>query len=273
MTGYDPGVVTDLAAVLRDRDDDVLAIAAFLPPKRRTLFLESIEVVRASVEQGSWIRRGAITFAKGFKALVSPKQARSHRDKMFNAYMAIVYGSLRAPDETELSNDDLEAITTKAPLPVLRAWLRLAVALRSICEDLDASRPAPVYTEIGISPKVTKTLLDATIGLDLKSRRLCPIAWRWVFAVDQDGKPTTRRVKIYYPRWPAGTVFGSSRFSGSDCEACGKSIPSGAVVPVLISDTAGAVHGFWFGRDCAANILGIKDAGISMSNTEQTGEG
>jgi hypothetical protein len=173
--------------------------------------------------------------------------------------MAAQYGShLRQEDLDAMTGDDLARLAPKVPLAVTRAWLRLMVAVREIFADLDASRPLPVYSEIGLSPKVTATLLDATIDLDLTSRRLCPLGSRWVEVQDKHGRAA--RVKEYFAKWPEDTVFGSSRFSHCDCEACGKSIPSGRVVPVLITDKSEAVHGFYFGRDCARNILGIKDS-------------
>jgi hypothetical protein len=261
---------------------DIETIAGFFNGSRRTAFIESIAVIRESVEQGTWVGRGHQRAAKGIKdiathkALTQPNDYSDPRHRsLFACYMAASYGSLPRQADLDAATDaDLAAIAPKVPVHVTRAWLRLLVALREVYADLDGSRSMPVYTEIGLSPKVSKTLQDAALDLDLTTRRMCPLGWRWVdkddglgnIVMGPDGKPL--QVKFYFPDWPVGTVFGASRFAYCDCEACGKSIPSKLVVPILVSDRAGRPLGFWFGRDCARNILGIKDAGIADSRAK-----
>jgi hypothetical protein len=260
-------------------NESVDLLAAYFTGKRLELFLASVAVVRESVTQGGWLSRGHQRASKGFnKGLASRKALRDlatsyddpRRWPLHNCWMALSFGShLRQEDLDVATDDDLIHFVPGAPLEITWAWLRLMVAVREIFADLDASRPLPVYTEIGLSPKVTATLLDAALDLDLTTRRVCPLGWRWIDARDKhgeiiigrDGKP--KQIKFYFPKWPEGTVFGSSRFANCDCEACGKTIPSGLVVPILITAKSGTLHGFWFGRDCASNILGIKDAGIN----------
>lgn len=258
-------------------DEAVDLLKSFFTGKRLSSFSESISVIRESIEQGTWINpRGAQRARKGFsKGLVSSKKNLSeiYDSKLFSCYMAIKYGRLLYQDELDrVTDDDLARLAPKVPHTVVRAWLRLMVSLREIYEDLDSSRPAPIYTEIGLSRKVTETLKDANLDLDLTTRRLCPLDWRWVDARDKKGNIIIRndgsvaQVKFYFPKWPKGIVFGTSRFFNRDCEACGKMIPSGLVVPVIVSDKFGNEHGFWFGRDCARSILGLRDVGIARSD-------
>jgi hypothetical protein len=260
----------------------VEVLAQHFKGKRLEVFMESVAVIRESVSLGGWVKRGQQRASKGLnKGLASQKGLRElnidhddpRRRSLHYCWMALCFGwHLRQEDLDVATDGDLAYLVPSVPIEVTRAWLRLMVAVREIFADLDASRPLPVYTEIGLSPKVTATLLDATNGLDLTTRRVCPMKWRWgpgfdkhgKVILDQDGKP--KMFKHYYPDWPEGTAFGSSRFSHCDCEACGKTIPSRWVVPVLIDDRQGTTHGFFFGRDCTANILGIKDVGIAKFN-------
>lgn len=252
-------------------ETDVQTVANFFRSKRREDFLASMEVIRESLAAGSWIQpRGAQRAKKGISKGFGKAQDLCLRyddprsEPVFRCFMTIRHGSNLSQSELDvITDDEISRIIPKAPIEAVRAWLRLMVALTAIREDLDASRPLPVYTEIGVSPKVTKTLQDAEIDLDLSTRRVCPVGWYWIVVADENGRE--RREKYYFPKWPSNTKFGSSRFAGCDCEACGKTIPSKRYVPVVIDNKQGVPFGFWFGRDCAANILGIKDIGLQRS--------
>jgi hypothetical protein len=262
---------------------DIATVAGHFNGVRLTLFTDSIAVIRASVEQGTWLIRGHQRADKGINKGIANKHLKSpglvhgnaRSQALYRIYFAAQYGQRLRADELDVAtDDDLRGIAPKIDVEVTRAWLRLMVALHEIYTDLDASRPLPVYTEIGLSPKVTATLQDIGLDLDLATRRVAPIDWRWEQERDKnfelvfraDGEP--KMVKVYFVNWPAGTVFGSSRFADRDCEACGKRIPSRMFVPILIANKAGSEHGFWFGCDCARNILGIKDVGISRESAE-----
>lgn len=63
-------------------------------------------------------------------------------------------------------------------------------------------------------------------------------------------------VMVGYPRWPAGTAFGSRFAGGMRCHLCGKSIHKSGRVPV---NTDGASpQGMWVGEDCARKFLNVK---------------
>ena len=258
---------------------DIATLRGHFKGKRLEVFDESMAALRESAEQGAWVSRGALRVDKGVSKGIAPYKQLTRPDysdlRWRAVFRAASYGHpTDASIIDEVTDDDLVTIAPKVPAAITRAWLRLLVAVKAIAADLDASRSAPVYTDLGLSPKVTETLRDAGLDLDLRTRRLCPLGWYWETAtndvgdaiIGSNGSPL--RFKVYFPKWPEGTVFGSSRFSHCDCHACGKSIPSGKVVPVLVADKAGTTHGFWFGRDCAANILGIKDAGIDACAKE-----
>lgn len=280
MHELSPSAMNDIASLLAERADDIDVVAAHFKGKRKSLFEDSIAVIRESVARGAWVKRGHQRADKGInKGLAAGKHLNSpglryddpRHNAMYRVYTAIEFGyHIRGEDLAEATDEDLRAMAPTVLVEVARAWLRLMVAMREICADLDASRPLPVYTEIGLSPKVTATMQDIGLDLDLSSRRMAPIDSRWVQArnpetfepiFDANGSP--RMIKVYFVKWPDGTVFGSSRFADRDCEACGKTIPSRSFVPILIDNKAGKPHGFWFGCDCARNIFGIKDVGIA----------
>lgn len=64
------------------------------------------------------------------------------------------------------------------------------------------------------------------------------------------------KVRVGYVIWPEGVTF-DSRFADRDCQLCGKTIPSGEVVPVHTKGIEPA-HGMWVGTDCGRKIFGIE---------------
>jgi hypothetical protein len=128
-------------------------------------------------------------------------------------------------------------------------------------EYLDSMRPKPVFTVIGLSPTVTKTLQECGLKLDPKTVRMPPIVWEVVEELDYKGRPVRRRRGRI--EWPKGTVHYASRFAhgNSQCHACGHLIKNPFNwVPILMDD-ASAPHSLWIGRDCAQKIFGIKAKG------------
>jgi hypothetical protein len=141
---------------------------------------------------------------------------------------------------------------------------------------LDASRPVPVITAIGLSPRVTATLKECNLDVDLPSIKLAKIDFRWVRAYE-DGKPAFRKdgkprmEKCYFVEWSQGIKHGCSRFAdGGHCEACGKRIPSQRYVPIEATCKKQGLISMWIGCDCAKNIFGIKDAGIDKNATPES---
>jgi hypothetical protein len=161
----------------------------------------------------------------------------------------------------------------KFPRELVEAWVALSNEKCDAIELLNSYRPLPVITEIGLSPRVTATLTEMSLDVDLPSIKLAEIGRRMVPGFKRDGSPLLDRrgnhmlVPEYFVAWTPGTVFGKSRFSyGCKCEACGKSIPSGRFVAIEADDKRSGSHiGLWIGQDCASNIFGVKDAGMERN--------
>jgi hypothetical protein len=270
-------------------------VAGFFSGKRREKFLASVDVINQSLAQDAWISRGSAKAGAGFSGLLGNTQTARRLDRglerlydyghelqktCFELSMTIRHGSARLTlEELErlVDEDAVKAKLKKAgvPLGVLGAWVALNWERREACELLDAARPLPVITPIGLSPRVTATLTECNLDLDLPSIRMAEIAFRMVPAFNKDGVPlfdkrTGERVmrRQYYVKWSEGIAHGRSRFAHGGCEACGKSIPSGRFVPVEAHDKArNELVSMWLGCDCARNIFGIKDVGIGKGES------
>lgn len=150
----------------------------------------------------------------------------------------------------------------------IRAWRDLLAEVAEVTALLDVTRPLPVVTPIGLSPKVTTTLKEMNLDLDIKTVKPAKIVTDYVDALDKFNRP----IKVAVPRveWTKGIVHGTSRFAGGtwagspQCHACGKNIPSRMYTPVEAYDTKGQrLVSLWLGCDCARNIFGIKYSGIA----------
>lgn len=132
---------------------------------------------------------------------------------------------------------------------------------------LDATRPIPVFTKLGVSPTITKTLEGIFgRGMDFKMDKIyvCPSHLEKLESVDDKGQTVYRFVMVL--DWPANTVFRASRFantgSADQCHSCGHAIRNPFNwVPILAEDTLGTPHALWVGRDCAKNLFEIKAEG------------
>jgi hypothetical protein len=154
---------------------------------------------------------------------------------------------------------------------VEREIVRLAREFAEDFEDLakhiitlDNARPIPVFTSLGVSPTVTKTLQDASLDLVPKTVRVCPseIVWKTLVKVVR-GEEVKFQAPMLRLLWPKGTRFGRSRFNGGEqCQACGHGIRNPFNwVPLLIDDANGIPHSMWVGRDCSHKLFGIKVKG------------
>jgi len=237
-------------------ETDVKLVTNFLKGKRLEKFLASIAVLDQSMLAGQWIKHGKRKAESGFYQGLM-RVPRWLFDTNFDLAMCLQYGR------------PLQKIPVTIQ-PYEDAWIRLANAKAIVEKDLDEARPRPVITPIGLSPKVTKTLQEMVLDIDVDTVEMAEIAFRMVQKTRIDGtfvfhrgKPVME--KEYYVKWPAGCVHGASRFanSGSYCEACSKHIPSGLFVPVHAVDRKnGKRCSFWLGLDCAKSIFGIKDVGV-----------
>lgn len=153
---------------------------------------------------------------------------------------------------------------------VILAWVELCAEKNEAFELLTRARPLPTITRIGLSPKVTKTLIEMNLDIELSSIRMAQIVTKYRLSLDDSGKPILdkkgKQILVPYQIvvWSKGIVHGASRFAiGGCCEACGKPIPSRMFVPIEALDKAsGKLVSMWLGCDCAKNIFGVKDIGV-----------
>ncbi|MDP2734646.1 MAG: hypothetical protein Q8P12_00385, partial [bacterium] len=235
-------------------------VAAFLKGTRRAKFLASVEVLNESVLKGSWVTRGRSKAQSGFYQGLTRKKEQHPN---FQVHMCLTYGQALSPQVWAEFGDKLTTVEA--------AWARLCGQYEIACKELDAARPLPVLTAIKLSPKVTKTLIECNLDLDLSTIRVADMDFYEVPKKDQygetvltfDGKPVMERV--YYVKWTPGIKHGKSRFTGfGKCEACGKNIPSRRYVPVEAVCKNNGLVSLHLGCDCAANIFGVKDVGVEL---------
>lgn len=262
----------------------IATIQAHMKGKKLEKFNESVQVINDSLAKGGWVPRGSVKALSGFYQGCGIRWSTKHESTVehrqnFELQMALSYGH----DTDDLGNaiDRLyAAISTKTgkavvtekkfPRSFVEAWIQLSREKSLAFEFLNVCRPLPVVTEIGLSPRVTATLTEMNLEVDLPSIKLAKIDSRMVPGFKRDGTPLLDRrgnrmmVPEYFVAWTPGTAMGMSRFScGCRCEACGKSIPSGRFVPIEADDKKSGQHiGLWVGQDCASNIFGVKDAGM-----------
>lgn len=279
---------------------------------RLAKFNASVAILNESLAQGGWKSRGSVKansgFYQGLLGYVRFNQDYKSKNKKaqegasslmfclswgksFDGDLAKAIPALRAGIEHDWRTGKPKEY--KASDEVIQAWVELCAEKDTAYELLDAARPLPRITAIGLSPKVTKTLQECNLDLDLPSIQMAKIearkrpafTWtkkkvempdRWgrmrmkevndklVPWFDKDGK---RVMETYYVVvWSKGIVHGQSRFAGGGCHACGKHIPSGRFVPIEAKDKkSGNLISMWIGCDCSANIFGIKDIGIEQN--------
>jgi len=243
----------------------IAIVDGYLSGKRREKFRDSISILNRSLAQGAWTPRGSVKASAGFYQGLAKKIGNL---QPYELDACVRYGQpMRSVTLTD------EMCMQLSSSRVLRAWVTLCSEVAAARAFLDAARPTPVVTAIGLSPKVTKTLKDCNLDIDLATIKPAKISFYEVQArdkagelrVDRDGKPVMERV--YFVDWSAGCLFNRSRFAmGDGCHACGKTIPSGRFVPIEAScKKLGQKVALWLGCDCARNIFGVKDIGIDKN--------
>lgn len=255
-----------------------------LKGKKLEKFNESIAILQESLAQDGWTPRGSIKAQSGLYQGVAKYNVSYHsgpeHNEDFALMMCLNYGSPageigNAIDRlfTRVSKKTGKLIAAKMNRQFVEAWVEFCREAYRASEYLTALRPKPVITEIGLSPKVTATLKDMSLDINLPSLKPAEIKFRQEPAFDKDGNRMYNRLGepmfnyIPYVDWTPGTKFNRTRFSytgNCNCEACGKRIPSGMFVPVEADDqNSGDRIGMWIGVDCARNIFGIKDKGLN----------
>lgn len=264
-------------------------ITNFMKGNKLKKFQGSIDVLNESLEQGSWIKRGSVKANSGFYAgLMSIPSSLEYEGyeigtdlwHEMNAFeRCLNYGSLSNKDFDTIKCLELLKNSTargkefkvKVPDEVIIAWVELCKEKTIAVKELETARPKPVLTDIKLSPRVTKTLKEMDLNIDLSSVSFPELKKHEevVEGKNYEGKIVKKKIVWYEVIWPKDTKHGRSRFTSStcNCEACGKNIPSGRFVPLYARDlNTNDTVSFWLGRDCASNIFGVKDIGIKREN-------
>lgn len=160
--------------------------------------------------------------------------------------------------------DDIKGALARA-----KAWVNDFKPVEQLVAQLDAARPMPVFTSIGVSPTITKTLEQLNFHYSAPgSIRLCPMRFERIETTDAKGKKSTMPIIIL--EWPKGTVHGASahaetpgfEWPESKCHSCGHGIKNSSNwVPLLVDDSNGVPHALWVGADCSRSLFGIKVKG------------
>lgn len=231
---------------------------------RQAKFDASVKAINDSLAQGGWIPRGSVKANAGFYQGLAGRY-RDHKAG-FEFSMCFSYGHAR------FTEAELEAVLPQLD-PLEAAWARLCIEKRMAVQELDVARPPPKVTAIGLSAKVTKTLKEMNLDIDLPTIKMAKINFWLRPLFNKDGSPSMgydgkqRTERVYYVEWTPGIKHNMSRFNGGGhCEACGKHIPSCRFVPVEATCKRNGLVSMWLGCDCAASIFGIKDQGINPAD-------
>jgi len=271
--------------------------------KRREKFLISIAAINDSLAQGSWVpgmsRKAQTGLYQGIAKARVPSDVKRALDMVCTAewYCTNMVESMlnygKAPYLITKKESDFIKGSTKMPKTldeqialgvktirthsklkftddVIDAWAKLCTESHQAMQFLDAQRPAPVITKIGLSPKVTKTLTEMNLDIDLSSIRYPDIERRKVKILNKKGEEV--EVEIPFIKWTKGIVHNASRFAtgGANCHACGKYIPSGRFVPIEAKDKKNnRLVSMWLGCDCANKIFGVKDVGVDRVTVKE----
>lgn len=259
-------------------------VKAELTGKRLEKFNASVSAINESLKIGGWLKGVSRKADTGFYQGLFPKSIRLSEDysdisrkSVHGLEMCVNFG--HSADLVSLKFVD-EVLLKKHSKKFYTAWMELCNEKTEAIKFLNSLRPLPVITPVGLSPKVTDTLKNCNLDLKLNTIRMPEFVTEYVQArtksgklAVKDGKPVmVPRVKII---WPDGTLHNQSRFTqGNCCQACGKWIPSGMFVPVVIDDAKLLKPiSMWLGCDCAKNIFGVKDLGFkNKGEAEVVGE-
>jgi hypothetical protein len=220
---------------------------------------DALELLDASLAHGSWLPGASrkVRAALG-KANVAKKKIAinkdSHRTKAESAIdYAVNYGAFK--QMSTLTLEDARRLNK-----VAFSYYEDFKPVVDIMDELDATRPVPVFTDLGVSETLTATLK----AFEAVKVTVAPLKRKKKEYLDKNGKQAWKYV--YYLDWPKGTKHGTSRYRGTDnnrqCEACGHAIKNGFNwVPLVLWGKDGTPKSCWTGRDCAESLFGVKMTG------------
>ena len=264
----------------------VATVRTALKGKKLEKFDASIAILNESLAQGGWTTRGSVKVNSGFYQGIANvdfsvgykdgKPIKGHEEASMLMFCLRWGHDMEEADVAIAYPFFVGRSGFKLSLEVVKAWAALCNERFDACDILDEARPLPVITAIGLSPKVTKTLTECNLDLDLPSIKMAKLearerpAFKWNKKTEKsepvmcdDGTQATET--YYVVVWSDGIEHNMSRFCGG-CQACGKNIPSGRYVPIEAQDKkSGKLISMWLGCDCAKNIFGVKDIGVERA--------
>lgn len=285
----------------------VKIISDFLKGNKLKFFTSCVDIINESLALGGWTLRGSVKSVKGFsQGLMSvyleytnfktfnPETSEMDdtpesifRDKLSN-FCRSLGGCNRSGYELNeidaLYNALLEetdrngkAFKVKFSVDVAKAWIALIAEVDEARMRLDKYRKLPVITEIGVSPRVTRTLDEMGMGAESYTVILAELERHEKWVKEEKivfNRKTKKKEKTgiffdklivwYTVKWSEGIKHRWSRFGelSCNCEACGKNIPSRRFVAMELHRNDGVKCSMWVGTDCASNLFGIKDVGV-----------
>lgn len=277
----------------------VATVRTALKGKKLEKFDASIKILNDSLAQGSWVLRGSVKAKSGFYAGISNVDVDRHYEDSLTYKSKAYYEAQNASSvyfllmwgQSRFSNDKHSEEKLLRGIKVLRehgngkfkltdeqaiAWMKLVAEKDRAFEFLMDARPKPVLTKILLSTKVTKTLKEMNLDIDIQTiKEPKMVVWKKEPVLDANGRKTydrngKQRFVIWWKiKWEKGCKHGQSRFADNDCHACGKTIPSRMFVPVeAVDKKTGGYVSLWLGCDCAKNIFGVKAVGIDKTKVK-----
>lgn len=241
-----------------DKESAIEIVRSFLTGAKLAKFNEGMRIWSDSLALGCWVKRGRRKADSAFYAgLLTLAQFRKITRWTYEQERCVRWGKAFKGSFEHRQIEAVKGLTHE----VLDAWAFMCVLKDTEFAALTEARPKPIITPIGASPRVTATLKECNLDVDLSTIKPAAIE-----RVELAGPP---KQVFYRVKWSAGTQLGVSRFGGGDnCELCGKFIPSGRFVAMEMADRSGGVSrliGMWVGRDCAETLLGVDDVGVDRA--------
>lgn len=271
----------------------ITTVEAFLKGARLKKFSKSINLINDSLKVGSWLKGASRSAPSGFGQGLSSCYLGNDMNHNFSMTFRHGYsfeGDLKksyqeshdfaknfVPDpDKKWQTKRLYASFLKVPYEIIEAWAAVCSEANVAIDFLNSARPIPVIVEgMDVSPKVTRTLEEMELLLGQTTLRFPLLERRenkYMMLNPYTGKEEEKIHVSYVPVWAKGIKHGLSRFSGTSsngcprCDACGKSIPSGWLVPLEgKEEKANQWMSMMVGTDCAKNLFGVKDIGVNTN--------
>jgi hypothetical protein len=272
---------------------DRAAVLSWFTGKALVNMTEALDALDRSIAQGfwekGWSRKVRAAATKATKAISYGRKARrlklfpelnyklEHYEEISAAKYLVewmIHGHVRASDVAKVKSEDHLSLAQRLAVDTARKFSEELEPVYAAMERLDATRPKAVFTSIGLSPTVTRTL--AGLGIETNGAKFtieCPeMKTEEIETVDAKGKKSYRTVITIV--WPEGCRHHSSRFpmmAGTNylqCESCGHAIRNAFNwVPLLVQVEGQPARSMWVGRDCAEKLFGFKIEGeIEIAN-------